>query len=183
MAGQLPTFLSGANLIIRIGEIRVAFAQSLSFQRNVSHTAVMGIGAYDVLALEPTGFAASGSVQITRWTDEMLDKRLDKNTRPDAMEKTEKRNGLAGNSVVDTKAMNPAQLLLSSTFDIEVYEKDPKTAVAERLEGKLLFVLRDCRIANYNFNFVPGELLIENISFQCRRIEDKVADEGLSGLI
>lgn len=172
MAGQIPSFLNGANLIIRIGEIRVAFAQSMSFSRNVSHTAVMGIGAYDVLALEPTGFAASGSMQILRWTDEMLKARKnDRTTLPDNMQSTEDTKNLIGNSIVDKSALNPAELLISTTFDIEVYEKDP----ASKVEGKLLFVLRDCRISNYNFNFVPGELLVENVSFQCRRIEDGMA--------
>lgn len=172
MAGQIPSFLNGANLIIRIGEIRVAFAQSLSFSRNVSHTAVMGIGAYDVLALEPTGFAASGSMQILRWTDEMLAKRTaHRDSLPENMQTTTDVPNMVGNSIVDKSALNPAELLISTSFDIEVYEKDPDT----KLEGTLLFILRDCRISNYNFNFVPGELLVENVSFQCRSIEDGIA--------
>lgn len=172
MAGQLPSFLTGANLIIRIGEMRVAFAQSLSFQRNVAHTAVMGVGAYDVLALEPTSFAASGTMQILRWTDAMLNARKSSKTSlPDNMQKTDNKDDLQGNSIAHQSAFNPAELLLSSTFDIEVYEKDPST----KLEGQLLFILRDCRLQGYNFNFVPGELLVENASFLCRRIEDAVA--------
>ena len=173
MAGQIPSFLTGANLVIRIGEIRVAFAQSLSFQRNVAHTAVMGVGAYDVLALEPTSFAASGSMQILRWTDDMLEKRVkDRDTLPDNMASTASKADMVGNSIVSDTAFNPQKLLLSTTFDIEVYEKK---AEGEQVEGALLFVLRDCRIQNYNFNFVPGELLVENVSFLCRRIEDRIA--------
>ncbi|NBP02909.1 MAG: hypothetical protein EBU90_22915 [Proteobacteria bacterium] len=173
MAGQIPSFLTGANLVIRIGDIRVAFAQSLSFQRNVAHTAVMGVGAYDVLALEPTSFAASGSMQILRWTDDMLEKRKnDKNTLPDNMAETASKPDLIGNSIVSDTAFNPQKLLLSTTFDIEVYEKK---ADEGQVEGTLLFVLKDCRIQNYNFNFVPGELLVENVSFLCRRIEDRIA--------
>jgi hypothetical protein len=178
MAGQIPSFLTGANLVIRIGEIRIAFAQSLSFQRNVSHTAVMGVGSYDVLALEPTGFAASGSMQILRWTDDMLSGRLgtETDTLPDNLKSTAAKAGLIGNSIVDSKSFNPQQLLLSTTFDIEVYEKSAAKDNATPIEGDLLFILRDCRIQNYNFNFVPGELLIENVSFLCRRIEDRIAD-------
>lgn len=172
MAGQIPSFLNGANMIIRIGEIKVAFAQSMSFSRNVSHTAVMGIGAYDVLALEPTGFAASGSMQILRWTDEMLKARAaHRATLPKNLEATTDQPTLIGNSIVDKSALNPAELLLSQSFDIELYERDPEN----KTEGTLIFVLRDCRISNYNFNFVPGELLIENVSFQCQRIEDRLA--------
>lgn len=174
MAGQIPSFLTGANLVIRIGEIRVAFAQSLSFQRNVAHTAVMGVGAYDVLALEPTSFAASGSMQILRWTDDMLSSREDSpETLPDNMKKTTSKKDLVGNSIVSDTAFNPQKLLLSTTFDIEVFEKQSSE---EQVEGTLLFVLKDCRIQNYNFNFVPGELLVENVSFLCRRIEDRIAD-------
>jgi hypothetical protein len=173
MAGQIPSFLTGANLVIRIGDIRVAFAQSLSFQRNVAHTAVMGVGAYDVLALEPTSFAASGSMQILRWTDDMLEKRKnDRDTLPENMASTASKPDLVGNSIVSDTAFNPQKLLLSTTFDIEVYEKKADEA---QVEGTLLFVLKDCRIQNYNFNFVPGELLVENVSFLCRRIEDRIA--------
>ena len=102
----------------------------------------------------------------------MLAARKDhRTTLPDNMQATSDVKNLVGNSIVDKSALNPAELLLSTTFDVEVYEKDP----ASKIEGKLLFILRDCRIANYNFNFVPGELLVENVSFQCRRIEDGMA--------
>jgi hypothetical protein len=181
MAGKIPSFLTGANLVIKIGDVQIAFAQSLSFQRNVAHTAVMGIGAYDVLALEPTSFAASGSMQILRWTDELFNliAGIDKTALPDNMQSTTNKANMVGNSIVDKEAFDPRRLLLSKTFDIDVYEKrykdDDKDATAME-EGKLVFVLRDCRINNYNFNFVPGEILVENISFLCRRIEDGSAD-------
>lgn len=194
MAASIPGFLTGANLVIRIGDRRIAFAQSLSFQRNVAHTAVMGVGAFDVLALEPTSFAASGSMQILRWTDEALGvagfgaaDQVDSRpagSLPDNMQKVvgakydaEKNDNVPGNSIIDDTAFNPQKLMLSKTFDIEVYEKAPndQNGLAGVPEKKLLFTLVDCRVRSYGFNFVPGELLIENVSFLCKRIDDSIA--------
>ena len=72
------------------------------------------------------------------------------------MQATTNKKNMVGNSVVDLEAFDPRRLLLSKTFDIEVYEKqyvDQTDKSTDMREGKLLFILRDCRIQNYNFNF------------------------------
>ena len=76
-----------------------------------------------------------------------------------------------GNSLLDRASFNPVELLISYSFDIEVYERFN----GGNDSGKLLFRFIDCRMDGYSFDFTPGSLLTENVSFVCRVIQDSQA--------
>jgi hypothetical protein len=90
-----------------------------------------------------------------------------------------------GNSLLDRASFNPLELLISYSFDIEVYERvgsynSGTKGLTVDNTGKLLFKFIDCRMDGYSFDFTPGSLLVENVSFVCRVIEDKQANAGSS---
>jgi hypothetical protein len=191
MAGKLASFLSGNNVIIRIGKKQIAYCQNLSFSRDVPLAPVTGIGSYSVHALEPLGYTASGSFQILRYTSDLFstykpisDALGDKSPLPDNMKST-KLDGTFnnGNSLLDRASFNPLELLISYSFDIEVYERKGKLNTSP-LEvdntGNLIFKFVDCRLDGYSFDFTPGSLLVENVSFVCRVIEDRLANDSSS---
>ncbi len=132
-------------------------------------------------ALEPLGYTASGSFQILRYTTDLFNlyrgiaKDPTENVLPDNFGATSKLDDSTGqfangNSLLDRSSFNPLELLISYSFDIEVYERFNGDN-----SGKLLFRFIDCRMDGYSFDFTPGSLLTENVSFVCRVIQDSQA--------
>lgn len=184
MAGQLPSFLTGGLAVIRIGDVRIAYAQNLSISARMDNTAVYGVGSYGPHSLEPVIHGANFSMQITRYSTDLFNRfnNAGQEKLPENLRNAELDSNRDGNSVIDIASFNPQLMLLSTTFDISVYERksaisDGKATPDHGLEGKLLFVLKDCRLANYSFNFAPGELLLENVSGIARVLEDNAAGE------
>jgi len=178
MAGKIASFASGSNLAIVIGDTVMAFATNLSWSDDVSHTAVGGIGAYDYQALEPLQYIARGSLTLTRYGSEAWNA-IDSNgkTTPDrtvaGIFPTTKGNGGDGNSMLRGPHFNPSKLLLSRTFNIDVYERQAGGSI-NALNTKI-FTIHDCRMTNYSITFTPGQLVSENVSFMCIRVEDTQA--------
>ena len=184
MAGQVSSFLHGASCILRIGDVRIAYAQSLNVQARMDNTAIVGIGSAGPLALEPTSHGCSFSLQITRYTSGILEgsvaggtpnRKANPFSLPENLNGVKLENQRDGNSIIDKASFNPQLLLLSTTFDIDVYEREQSATAGQGTEGKLLYRLVDCRMANYSFSFQPGQLLIENVSGVARLLEDSAA--------
>lgn len=176
-SGLTPSFVSGSTIVINVGDVRLAYCLDLQFTRNVPHTPVYGIGGFSAHSMEPVGYSASGSMRLARYTTSVVDgplPHLKRNATP-ASQVTlpENLRGVTleakrdGNSMLDGIAFNPQKLLLSATFDINVYERK-----VDGTEGEKMFKLENCRLTGYSFSFTPGELLYENVQFVCTRIVD-----------
>ena len=184
MAGQVSSFLHGASCILRIGDVRIAYAQSLNVQARMDNTAIVGIGSAGPLALEPVMHGCTYSMQITRYTTTIVkgdsvggvpDRTAQAHSLPENLQGVKLEAGRDGNSVIDQASFNPQLLLLSTTFDIDVYERLQSATGGQGAEGALLYRLVDCRLSNYSFSFQPGQLLIENVSGVARFLEDSAA--------
>lgn len=176
MAGQLPSFVTGATVVIRIGDTRIAYCQNLRLSARMDTQSVFGIGSSSAHALEPIMHSANFSMQILRYTNGMkkLGDTVNRtaNTLPENVKQGQNASQ-DGNSIINSTFMNPQLLLLSATFDIDVYERNFEGS-ALGVEGQKIFTLKDCRIANYSFSFAPGELLIENVSGLARQYQEAV---------
>jgi len=179
MSGQLLSFLSGSNVIVRIGEANLAYCQDLRFSRTVGHVPVRGIGSYGTLALEPVDFAVNGSFVITRWFD--IGSGATTDTAPEGISKATIPSNGRGNTLFTQNTFNPATMILSASFDIYVYPKGLPTTdattgkvtqigftVSEKLN--YLYKIVDCRLTNYSFSFFPGQILNENSTFIGRTV-------------
>lgn len=177
MAGQISSFQNGSLLVVKINNVTLAYCQSLSFNQNVNHVPVGGIGAYSASALEPVQFSAGGSMRVVRWTKELYDAaqsgQTEGFTATPANIPTNKISDdfTSGNGVIDINHFNPVQLLLSATFDIDVYGRINTTA-GIGADLKPIYQLKDCRLTNYSFSFQPGSLLFEDMSFVCLQVAD-----------
>lgn len=197
MANQLPSFLSGSNVVIKIGDMTVAFCQDLRFNRTMTNVPVRGIGSHSVHTLEPVDFSVSGQMSIVRYANlsqtfdaakyqaQLLNKGIltaDEITTLTANAVSSFNNGdrigaisnfvskptASGNSLLDSSYFDPRKMLLTATFDIDVYDRK---AVASGTKfdlgsaGNLIYSIKNCRLNSYSINFVPGQLLIENVTF------------------
>lgn len=172
MAGQIASFASGSNLAIKIGDVNMAFATNLSWSDDVAHAAVGGIGAFDYQALEPLQYLARGSFTLTRYGSQAHNAITSNGKGTPArsvagVPPTAAGNGGDGNSMLRGPHFNPSKLLLSRTFDIDVYER-----ASDGSYGTKIFTVHDCRMTNYSITFTPGQLVSENIAFMCIRVQD-----------
>lgn len=182
MAGQLPSFLSSSQLQVRIGAAQIAYAQNLSFSDDMQVQPVGGIGGYSFHQLEPTGYLGRGSMTITHYSDAVLNalNSASQNNLPDNIKGSDGSVEADGNSFLRSEYFNPVRLMISQSFDIDVYERG-YDAGAERPAptngGSIVYTLRNCRLTNYNIGFTPGSLVNENISFLCTSILDHRSEE------
>ena len=185
MAGLIPSFASGATLVIRVGRVQLAYASSLTFVDDVTHAPIGGIGSYSYDALEPTQYVARGSFVLQRYSNvahaantAMGDLQSPKNTSPNparsllsASVGTE--SVPDGNSMLWGLQFNPSNLLVGKTFDIQMYEKKSR----DELGDIPVFTIKDCRMTGYSISFTPGQTVSENLNFSCILIEDNIVIE------
>ena len=184
MAGLLPSFNSGSNLALYIGNVQVAYGSNISFVDDVSHASVGGIGSYSYDALEPTQYIARGSFSLVRYSTPAAAAIQAKTVAPAGKMPTKahqspntSNDATDGNSMLHPSQFNPVNLLLSKTFDIKIFERTG-TGSSSELSPKPAFILQDCRMTGYSIGFTPGSVVSENISFMCILIKDVVAQGG-----
>lgn len=182
MAGLIPSFTSGSKLIIHVGGIRFAYATNLSFTDNVSHAPVSGIGSFAPDAIEPLQYTANGSMTLTRYSQAAFDA-IGKFVSTDQTTKAPTRAGTPasnterdGNSLFIKNSFSPAHLLISRSFDIDVYER---MAGGASVEGQLSFSIKDVRLTSYSITFTPGTLVQENVTFLALSIVDHAGEASL----
>ena len=186
MSGKIPSFSSGSKLAIRIGNANFAYAQNLSFTDDMAVQAVGGIGAFSYHALEPTGYIGRGSMTITHYSDKILKVLKEASTKnvPDNLKNTNYNNPEAdGNSFLRAEYFNPVRLLISTTFDIDVYERRAQGTtpadyrIESYLDGAFTYRMKDCRFTSYSIGFAPGSLVNESVTFICTSIIDRGSEE------
>jgi hypothetical protein len=178
MANMTNTILNGSMLMIRIGKLNFAYVQSLNFSERMTNAAVGGMGSGSYQTLEPTQYMASGSMTITRYSTQLIKAVAGAGfTKVGNLDKARISAKNDGNSLLDNTQFNPLNLLISSTFDIDVYVKKTltggsATANATGYTEELLYTIKNCRLTNYSMAFAPGQLLNETVQYVCLGIED-----------
>ena len=179
MANKLASFMSGAQLVIYVGGVKVAFAQGISFQESMDNVPVGGVGSFSYHAIEPLRYSASGSLTITRWSSKLatLIKAANPVGLPDPILKAKVLDNRDGNSLLDGVAFNPVKLLASATFDIHVYSKLPDATGSTKDFASMVpvYTLHDCRMSGYSFGFSPATLLQEGVTFIVTKVSDEQA--------
>lgn len=175
---QVPSFLSGSRLTIRINQDVVAYAQNLTFSDDMRVMPVGGIGAYSFHTLEPTDYIGRGSMSITHYSDKVLKvlkSQNDLSTLPDNLKNTSTPADGDGNSFLRQNFFNPINLITSLSFTIDVHERD-RTAGVTTGEfnnlSRVIYRLKNCRLSTYSIGFSPGSMVTENVSFLCTSVED-----------
>lgn len=176
MAGQLPSFLNGSRLEIRIGSASFAYCQALSFSDDMTVQPVGGMGSFNYHALEPTDYAARGSIVITQYSDAVLSalKGISPSLVPANVQGSAAsgNGGADGNSLLKAEYFSPIRLLTSLSFDINVYERNPSAANGSSFTGNIVYQMINARFGSYNMGFSPGSMVNESLSFVCTSIQD-----------
>jgi hypothetical protein len=175
MAGVKPTFVVGARAKIRLDNKTVAFATNVNYTIDVTHVPVECLGAYEVIAYEPVGYRVSGTLTIVRYT-------ANRNT-PGVEETTDNGNsvfamGDPSHTARVPAAFNPGNLILSETFDIDVYDRRDGNKAG--IEQKFANV-QDARFERRGGGLNAKGLLEEQYSFNGILFNDDAATVSKSG--
>lgn len=199
MAAQTPFFMSGPRLLLKIDGVKVAYAVGLDLRVSRNVQIVNTLGSFASVAIQATMYnGVSGSMQIVRLLDSDSRTKL-----KDAATAAGKQNGapalsatpepaLTGikTSVTDSdsassnsliaatenlkKHLDPASVLASSTFDIEVWQMYPTVETVDATkkgqlnnQGVLVkhFTVQNCRLNSRSASISAGQLLTESFSF------------------
>jgi hypothetical protein len=157
----------------------------MSFTDNMTVAPVGGIGSYQPDTLEPLQYSAGGTMTINRYSTEAwkaitslaggkTDFVPDRAVNDPAAIATRD-----GNSLMDANFFSPFLLMISRTFDIQLWERafGGFDAAGNPIlnDNKVLFHMVDCRMNSYSITFTPGALIQETVGFIARRIIDETA--------
>lgn len=177
MAGQTPSFITGANAKIKIGTLTMAYAQDVSYSIEVSTIPVETIGRYEVVTNEPIAYFVSGTLSVIRYTKSAASL-AGSGTVPGV-----KNTGNSVNNWNDSTAGNighhfdPANLISSKTFDLEIFSKVPTdtggavaanattgvAAIAASTES--IIKIRDCRMTRKQGSVTKRGLITDQFAF------------------
>jgi hypothetical protein len=217
-----PLFTSAPRLKLRIGSETIGYAIGFNVNVSVGVEPVYVIGEYGPVALEPTMYnVVTGAIQIVRLrSSESLTAALAASgagalVSTAAAGKVAVKDGTAGqttNSILNQqnlfRMLDPAQVLLTRTFDIDVYIRVPvidqnsKLVNGENLtpgdfqidlqsnkesngilEEFNLMTVKDVRITSRNTNITMGTLVNEPVTFQGLLLLDQSGVESGADLI
>lgn len=157
MAGIKPGFITGANAKIKAGLETLAFCTDVSYNVEVQTIPIESMGKYEVHTHEPVGYAISGNLSIIRYTS-----RANTNGISDAT--ASKGNSPAeivpvANGANWEAMMDPAKMLTSQTFDLELSEKTGATT------DTTFFKISDCRFNRRGSSLNKRGVLVDQYSF------------------
>lgn len=173
MAGKTPSFITGATAKIKIGNLTMAYAQDVSYNTTVTTIPIETMGRYEVVSNEPVAYFVDGTLSIIRYTKEasQMNGAAANGNSVEQVINTAGSGGTAGDS------FNPAKIIASETFDLEVFQK-LATAGGTESVGKL----RDCRFTRKGGSINKRGVLVEQFAFNAILMDnDSAAPVGNSG--
>jgi hypothetical protein len=182
MAGKKPTFVTGLSSKIKLGGKTVAYAMDTSYVVNVDVVPVETLGRAEAAAIEPVNYTVAGELTVVRYTSVANGANINGTVING--------NGLgnldftSGGNACDH--VNPGNLLLSQSFDLEIYQK---TQTAPTAPGQLAATneavayatIRDCRFTRKSGGITKRGIYTERYSFVGILADDDSFDAAYSG--
>lgn len=168
MAGIKPTFITGAKAIVRVYGKALAFCSDVSYNVNVQHIPVEALGIFEIISNEPVSYNVDGTFSVIRYAkvegqvnplqnfaNALNEGDIPSNTASGIVDES-------GNSL--KQHIDPAQIINSTTFDMEVMEKNGTDGGTE-VDNQTFFKITDCRITRRGSSLNKRGLLVDNYAF------------------
>jgi hypothetical protein len=172
MAGKTPSFITGATAKIKIGNLTMAYAQDVSYNTTVTTIPIETMGRYEVVSNEPVAYFVDGTLSIVRYTKEAsaMNGAAANGNSVEQWANTPGQGGVAGDG------FDPARMIASETFDLEVFQK--LASGGTESIGKL----RDCRFTRKGGAINKRGILVEQFAFNAILMDnDADVEVGNSG--
>lgn len=158
MSGMKPGFITGANAKIKMFGKTIAYCADVAYNITVQTIPIESMGKYEVHSNEPVAYSVDGSFSVIRYT-----KRASSGTDGGKIADVASGKGNDPSQVADgaSKAsmhLNPAKLLASQTFDLEIFEK---SATGEASVTKVV----DCRLTRRGMSLNKRGVMVDNYAY------------------
>jgi len=157
MAGKLPGFITGASAKIKLDGKTLAYATDVSYNVDTLTVPVECMGRYEVLSNEPIAYGCNGTFSVIRYTDQAKIASID-----GAAASGNSATNIGGTTATVGNHMNPAVMLSSKTFDVEIFQKIKTTGGAD---VKSIFKINDCRVVRRGASVNKRGVLVDMYSF------------------
>jgi hypothetical protein len=166
MAEKRPGFITGANARIKAFNRTLAYCSDVSYNVTVQTIPVESMGKYEVHSNEPVAYSVDGTFSIIRYTKNAHDMGIsdvaDSNHNgPDNIQDSAKGNM--------NQHIDPASILGSQTFDLEIHEKRQATAGGSGAAGDIgeteVFRVVDCRLTRRGMTLNKRGVMVDNYAF------------------
>lgn len=191
MASQKPFFITGANALIKVDSVTVAYATNISCQVVVNHVSPRVLGRAEVEAHQPVSYDVAGSLSVVKYGKNV--KSYFKDAAPNiAQDRGSGAGGFTQDSGVGSfvkknlgipkltgettgaaeEAFNPSRFFQSQQFDIEIFQKVGGSSDGSGGELTPMFVFRGCRFTGLQFQLEKKSPIILSMTFKARYYDD-----------
>lgn len=197
MTGIKPFFITGANAIIKIGGVTVAFATDVSYRISVKHASPRVLGRFEVERHQPLAYDVSGTFTIFRYVNGVYDEiglsptQVKKeqsagngigNMGNDASPIADLVGLLDGNGLRINDQLDPSAMLRGSVFDIDIYQRASQTVSREALDNFQFAKLRRCRITEAELRVQKRSAATQTFRFVAQYADEDTFTAGKSGV-
>lgn len=191
MADQKPFFITGANALIKVDNVTVAYATNISCQVVVNHVSPRVLGRAEVEAHQPVSYDVAGSLSVVKYGRNIKSyfKEAAPNTAQDRgsgaggftqdggvggfVRKSLGLGKLTGESTgAAEEAFNPSRFFQSQQFNIEIFQKVDEPGASNSVELTPMFVFRGCRFTGLQFQLEKKSPIILSMTFRARYYDD-----------
>jgi hypothetical protein len=186
MSKVLPLFAAAPRLKIKVNGVDIAYAIGLNMNVSVDVIPVKILGQYEIISLEPAAYnPVTGTFRVIRLMSPTTQKNMKDAAEvgrtsligKDTTLASSVANSSDSSSVLSQsylhRHLDPSKILVSQSFDIELFLKIPKMTLkdgmVETYDGDLeesFIKIQDCRIVGMDCELSPGRLLEEPLAFQ-----------------
>jgi len=159
MAQMKPGFITGANAKIKIFNKTIAYCSDVAYNVSVQTIPIESMGKYEVHSNEPVGYTVDGSFSVIRYTRGATSSAnggvIENAANGKGNSPLNVENGTNGNM---QEHLDPASLLKSQTFDLEIHEKRVKGDVS-------VFTVKDCRVVRRGMSLNKRGVMVDNYAY------------------
>jgi len=162
----IPAFITGASVKIKLADKVIAYAQDFSYNVTVANIPIESMSRYEVASNEPVAYFVDGTISIIKYTSEA---------------KGISGANTAGNSlgtIGEFDQFNPAKILESATFEIEVYQRS-KVGTGATLTN--VVKIHNCRFTRMAGGISKRSVLTEQFAFVGILLDQGEAQVNITG--
>ena len=176
MSGKKGGFITGANAMIKLSGITMAYCTDVGYNVTIQTIPVEAMGRYEVYSNEPVSYTVDGTLSVIRYT-----KRAQANSVENAVTggngspNVQTALGTAANQSLQNHS-TPGLMLESATFDVEIYEKITENGTNAPTDSVKVVSIKDCRLTRRGMTLNKRGLYVDQYAFVGMLVADATSD-------
>ena len=159
--GIRPAFLTGANAKLKMGKSTVAYAQDVSYNIVVATVPIETMGRYEVVSNEPVAYFVDGTLSIVRYSKQASSLLAGAQAGSGTLAE-----GNSSETYGFGQHFRPNNLLVSTTFNLEIFAKLASSMTADTVSDYLVLKVFDCRLTRRGGGLNKRGIWVEQFEYK-----------------